>query len=91
MTKSKNIRKYLSIAEKKEIAEFYEKNPGTFTRKLARIFTMKFDVKVAKSSVYEILKIKSPLRRVPFKFRHKKKILTELKREFQDEVYKKYL
>ena len=91
MTKSRNIRKYLSIAGKNEIADFHEKNPGTSIRKLAKIFTMKFDVKVAKSSVHKILKIKSPLRRVPLKFRHKKKIMAELKREFQDEVYKKYL
>ena len=70
MTKSKNIRKYLSIAEK--IADFHEKNPGTSIRKLAKIFTMKFDVAVAKSSVHKILKIKSPLRRVPAKFQHKK-------------------
>ena len=91
MTKSKNIRKYLSIAEKNEIADFHEKNPGTSIRKLAKIFTMKFGVAVAKSSVHKILKIKSPLRRVPAKFQHKKKLLNKLKREFQDEVYKKYL
>ena len=54
------VKKYSKISfdsRKNEIADFHEKNPGTSIRKLAKIFTMKFDVAVAKSSVHKILKI----------------------------------
>ena len=55
-------------------------------KKMCRIFGRKFGRPIAKASMHGIVKSKNLLKQVPVKFRQKKRLVDQIKREFQDEV-----